>query len=253
MRMPMTPAAPPRLSVTNGWPRPAASLSATIRATASTPPPAGNGTIKVMGRSGYLSAAAARAMSSAPRTRTAAAAMLALPMLALQCLQRMFCFRCGPDRPSPGARRGAPHYGRRLGQWPIPIWRPPFGGRLTPERRKLNPSLTVRRANRVNPLIRIAGRPVNIAAQPQQSIRFRGRSFLAFALTPEPPVADWLAELENWTRNSPGFFAGKPVILDLAAVTLSEQGIRHLIDQLLERGIRIMALEGVDPATVAPT
>jgi septum site-determining protein MinC len=93
---------------------------------------------------------------------------------------------------------------------------------------------------------------VNIVAQPQQSIRFRGRSFLAFALTPEPPVADWLAELERWTRNSPGFFAGKPVILDLAAVTLSEQGIAHLIDQLSERGIRIMALEGVDPATVGP-
>jgi septum site-determining protein MinC len=91
---------------------------------------------------------------------------------------------------------------------------------------------------------------VNIAAQPQQSIRFRGRSFLAFALTPEPPVVDWLAELDKWTGNSPGFFAGKPVILDLAAVTLSEQAITHLIDQLAERGIRIMALEGVDAATV---
>ena len=53
----MTPAAPPRLSMTNGWPSAAASLSATIRATASTPPPAGNGTIKVIGRTGYLSAA----------------------------------------------------------------------------------------------------------------------------------------------------------------------------------------------------
>jgi septum site-determining protein MinC len=93
---------------------------------------------------------------------------------------------------------------------------------------------------------------VNIAAQPQQSIRFRGRSFLAFALTPEPPVADWLAELDKWTRNSSGFFAGKPVILDLAGLTLSEQGITHLIDQLSERGIRIMALEGVDPATIGP-
>jgi septum site-determining protein MinC len=93
---------------------------------------------------------------------------------------------------------------------------------------------------------------VNIAAQPQQSIRFRGRSFLAFALTPEPPVADWLAELDKWTRNSPGFFAGKPVILDLASLKLSEQGIAHLIDQLSERGIRIMALEGVDAATVGP-
>jgi len=90
---------------------------------------------------------------------------------------------------------------------------------------------------------------VNIAAQPQQSIRFRGRSFLAFALAPEPPVADWLAELDKWTRNSPGFFAGKPVILDLAGVTLSESAIAHLVDQLAERGIRIMGLEGVDPAT----
>ena len=65
---------------------------------------------------------------------------------------------------------------------------------------------------------------MNIAAQPLQSIRFRGRSFLAFALAPEPPVADWLSELDKWTRNSPGFFAGKPVILDLAAVTLERIG-----------------------------
>jgi septum site-determining protein MinC len=93
---------------------------------------------------------------------------------------------------------------------------------------------------------------VNIAVQPQQSIRFRGRSFLAFALSPEPPIADWLTELDKWTRNSAGFFAGKPVILDLAAVKLSEGGITHLIGQLSERGIRVMGLEGVDPSAVGP-
>ena len=93
---------------------------------------------------------------------------------------------------------------------------------------------------------------MNIAIQPQQSIRFRGRSFLAFALTPEPPVSDWLGELDKWTRNSPGFFAGKAVILDLAAVKLSEVAIVHLIDQLSERGIRIMGLEGVDASTLGP-
>jgi septum site-determining protein MinC len=93
---------------------------------------------------------------------------------------------------------------------------------------------------------------VNIAALPQQSIRFRGRSFLAFALSPEPPIADWLAELDKWTKSSAGFFAGKPVILDLAAVSLSESAIVHLIDQLSERGIRIMGLEGADPATCGP-
>jgi septum site-determining protein MinC len=93
---------------------------------------------------------------------------------------------------------------------------------------------------------------VNIAIQSPPSIRFRGRSFLAFALTPEPPVADWLAELDKWTRNSPGFFAGKAVILDLAAVKLSESAIAHLIDQLSGRGIRIMGLEGADPSTLGP-
>jgi septum site-determining protein MinC len=89
-------------------------------------------------------------------------------------------------------------------------------------------------------------------AQTQQSIRFRGRSFLAFALTPEPPVADWLAELDKVIRNSTGFFLGKPVILDLSAVKLSEQAILHLIEQLAERGIRVMGLEGADPSVIGP-
>jgi septum site-determining protein MinC len=93
---------------------------------------------------------------------------------------------------------------------------------------------------------------VNIAVQPQQSIRFRGRSYLAFALSPEPPIADWLTELDKWTRNSAGFFAGKPVILDLAGVKLSEAGIAHLLGELSQRGIRIMGLEGVDPTVIGP-
>jgi septum site-determining protein MinC len=86
----------------------------------------------------------------------------------------------------------------------------------------------------------------------QQSIRFRARSLLAFALAPEPPVADWLGELDKWVRTAPGFFVGKAVILDLSAVKLSEQAIAHLIDQLSERGIRVMGLEGADPATHSP-
>ncbi len=86
--------------------------------------------------------------------------------------------------------------------------------------------------------------------QQQQSIRFRGRSFMAFTLTPEPPVADWLTELDKWTRNSPGFFVGRPVVLDLTAVKLSESAIAHLVTELAERGIRIMGLEGADPATL---
>ena len=96
-----------------------------------------------------------------------------------------------------------------------------------------------------------------IAVQPQQqtrqSIRFRGRSFIAFALTPEPPIADWLAELDKWIRTSPGFFVGRPVVLDLSATTLGAPGIAHLISELGQRNIRIMGIEGADPAELNPS
>jgi septum site-determining protein MinC len=83
-------------------------------------------------------------------------------------------------------------------------------------------------------------------------MRFRGRSYVAFALAPEPPVADWLAEIDAWIRSSAGFFVGRPVVLDLAAVSLSSAGIAHLVSELEARDIRIMGLEGADPAALGP-
>jgi septum site-determining protein MinC len=93
---------------------------------------------------------------------------------------------------------------------------------------------------------------VDTAVSSPHAIRFRGRSFLAFTLTPVPPVAEWLTELDKWIGNSPGFFVGKAVVLDLAGVKLSEQAIGHLVAQLGDRGIRIMGLEGADPGTIGP-
>jgi septum site-determining protein MinC len=83
-------------------------------------------------------------------------------------------------------------------------------------------------------------------------MRFRGRSYMAFALAPEPPVADWLGEIDAWIRSSPGFFVGRPVVLDLAAVSLSGAGITHLISELEARDIRIMGIEGADPSALGP-
>ncbi|HSV25139.1 MAG TPA: septum site-determining protein MinC [Xanthobacteraceae bacterium] len=80
----------------------------------------------------------------------------------------------------------------------------------------------------------------------------RGRSYMAFALTPEPPIADWLGELDAWLRGSSGFFAGRPVVLDLSAVTLTSSAIAHLISELGARGIRIMGLEGVAAEKLGP-
>ena len=90
------------------------------------------------------------------------------------------------------------------------------------------------------------------APRSQQSFHFQSRSFIAFVLAPQPPVTEWLAQLDDWTRSSPGFFVGRPVVLDLAALTLSEPAIAHLISELSERRIRIMGIKGIDSSKLGP-
>lgn len=67
---------------------------------------------------------------------------------------------------------------------------------------------------------------------------------MAFVLAPEPPIADWLVDLEASIRSSAGFFLGRPAVLDLASVKLSSSAIGHLVSELEARGIRIMGIEG---------
>jgi septum site-determining protein MinC len=47
---------------------------------------------------------------------------------------------------------------------------------------------------------------------------------------------------------SPGFFVGKPVVLDLSAVDLSQTAIALLVTSLEQRNIRVLGIEGVDAA-----
>jgi septum site-determining protein MinC len=84
-------------------------------------------------------------------------------------------------------------------------------------------------------------------------MRFRGRSFMAFVLAPAAPIAAWLAELDKWSRNSPDFFVGRPIILDLAGIPLDQAGIAELIATLGERGIRIMGIEGAEADQLGPS
>jgi septum site-determining protein MinC len=95
--------------------------------------------------------------------------------------------------------------------------------------------------------------PSAIAVRPQPSIRFRGRSFIAFVLAPTPPLPAWLGELEKWSRSSPDFFVGRPIILDLSALDLTASGIAQLIKVLDERGIRIMGIEGAEADQLGPS
>lgn len=84
----------------------------------------------------------------------------------------------------------------------------------------------------------------NVSVQQRKSLRFRGRSFMALVFAPEAPVDDWLAELDEWSRKSPGYFVGRPIILDVSTLELDKTGLAALIAQLNERNIRIMGVEG---------
>ncbi|PWJ80101.1 septum site-determining protein MinC [Pseudaminobacter salicylatoxidans] len=92
----------------------------------------------------------------------------------------------------------------------------------------------------------------SIAPMQQKSIRFRARSFIAFALVPETPLDDWLQELDRWIENSPGFFDGRPVVLDLTALKPETVEIQGLLAQFAERGIRIYAIESKHIDSLGP-
>jgi septum site-determining protein MinC len=86
------------------------------------------------------------------------------------------------------------------------------------------------------------------AAPTRQLVRMRGRSYVAFVFSPTVPIVGWLEEIDVTLARSPGFFVGKPVVLDLSAVDLSQSAIAHLIASLEQRNIRVLGIEGVDAA-----
>src|SRR5215210_1037432 len=96
------------------------------------------------------------------------------------------------------------------------------------------------------------------AARLPPLIRFRYHSLRVIKLAPEPPLADWLAAVDQSLRRAPGFFrtpgsfVGRAVLLDVSALWLKEAELKALLSDLLARNIRIMAVEGTDPAWLGP-
>ena len=97
-----------------------------------------------------------------------------------------------------------------------------------------------------------AEKPVSSAVRQRQSLMFRARSYMAFAITPQAPIVEWLAELDTSLERSESFFSGHPVALDLSTVNLSAAAIMHLVENLAERKIRVLGITGVDPAIEQP-
>ena len=93
---------------------------------------------------------------------------------------------------------------------------------------------------------------MNVRADPtRQLVRLRGRSYVAFVFSPVVPIVEWLAEIDATLARSPGYFVGKPIVLDLASVDLSSSAIAHLLGSLTERSIRVLGIEGVDEERLA--
>jgi septum site-determining protein MinC len=86
----------------------------------------------------------------------------------------------------------------------------------------------------------------------RQLVRLRGRSYVAFVFCPVVPIVGWLEEVDATLARSPGFFAGKPVALDLSGVDLSQSAIAHLVKNIELRNIRVLGLEGVDAEKLSP-
>ncbi len=94
---------------------------------------------------------------------------------------------------------------------------------------------------------------MSVSVQARNGFRLAGRSFLAFILAPEFPLATWLCDLDHWMGRSKGFFAGRPVVLDLNGLSLTKPDVAGLLGQLQARSIRIIGVEGVDPGWLGPS
>jgi len=82
------------------------------------------------------------------------------------------------------------------------------------------------------------------------SFKFRGGSFHALVVKPEIPIDGWLAEIDALLARSPGFFAGKSLVIDVAGLDLSKQIFLDLLDGLSQRHIRILGVEGAAPSVL---
>jgi septum site-determining protein MinC len=85
-----------------------------------------------------------------------------------------------------------------------------------------------------------------------RSIRIKGKSFLAVVLTPEMPLDQWLAGLDNLAARSAGFFLERPVVLDVTDFAVSKLEFKHLLGELSTRGVKIMGIEGARPSMLEP-
>jgi len=74
---------------------------------------------------------------------------------------------------------------------------------------------------------------------------------MAFVLSPDAPLSNWIVELDAQIERSATFFAGRPIVVDLSGIPETDPGLGTLFDELRARGIRVIGTEGLDGLTPA--
>ena len=88
---------------------------------------------------------------------------------------------------------------------------------------------------------------------PLPALQIRGRSFMALIVVPEPPLADWLALLDEQLARAASYFINKPIVVNLTALRGTEPDLPALLSALEARGLRLAAVEGVAREALADT
>jgi septum site-determining protein MinC len=66
------------------------------------------------------------------------------------------------------------------------------------------------------------------------------------------PFEDWLAALDDLAARSAGFFLRRPVVLDIDGLDIDKAELRKLVDELGQRHVRVMGIEGARPSLLGP-
>lgn len=138
--------------------------------------------------------------------------------------------------------------GRRNHRWPDGPQPPNFPNAFSGEQAHVNHLLTVNRVGIENEKLTKISNVLTDA----RSIRIKGRSFLALMLSPELPLAEWLARLDDLAGRSAGFFLERPIILDVADLDIDRHQLKALLDELAGRNVRVMGIEGGRPSLFEP-
>lgn len=89
-------------------------------------------------------------------------------------------------------------------------------------------------------------------AQSGSSFRFDGRSFVGLVLSPKPPFDEWIAALDGWIARS-WIFTSRPIIIDFSKTASTRPQVSHIVSEIKARGLRIVAVDGIDQEWLAET